>query len=338
MRNLRTTPAGTPDRLDAAGAALAVVSVAWTVWTGRSSLGRALPVAALQVAVAGTYTLARQAARRRQDSVILGALAVGGTFVVLGLWSGRGALGYANADAALSVQLAVGAAMAAVALQRRRSTAAAATAAAVLVLATLVSGSVTAVIALGLTAALAAGAALRKPVAGLGFVALLVVVAGTAFVGVARINGTAPGLVDRVAGAVDERRVSLWADAAVLAHAHPITGAGTGRFEDLSPTARSDDDARWAHSDFLQQAAEGGAVALLLLLAAFAWAFARLWVAGADGSWLPALGATSLTALGVHAAIDYVLRFPVLTLVGVALVGAATAPVRAPARAAESPG
>ncbi|MGI8684403.1 MAG: O-antigen ligase family protein [Acidimicrobiales bacterium] len=338
---ITTGRSGAARRLDRAGMALAVASVTWTVWTGRSSLGNAVPVAALQAACVATYGAARLATRWWRPAVPLGALAVGGTLTVLRtVLPGRGPLGYANADAALDVQLAVAAAMAAVALRPRWPARAADGVAAVarrprwpgraaggvaaaFVLAAAVSGSVAAVVALGLVAVLAAAAALRMPVAGIGAVAVLVVVAATAFAGVARVTGTAPGVVDRVADAVDERRVALWADAAALAHDHPVAGVGAGRFEELSPTARSDPDARWAHSDFLQQAAEGGGVALALLLAAFGWGFARLWVAG-DGDWLPVLGATALTALGVHAAIDYVLRFPLLTLVGVALVGAAT--------------
>jgi len=325
-------------RLDRAGVALAVVSVAWTAWTGQSSFGRALPVAALQVACAGIYALARLGSRRGRVVVPLGALAVGGALAVAGLvLPGRGALGYANADAALDVQLGVAAAMVAVTLRRGRGAALAAGTAGAFALAAVVSGSVAAVVTLCLVAVLAVVATARVPAPGAGAVAVLVVVAAAAFTGVARAGGAAPRVVERIADAVDERRVALWADAAVLAHDHPFTGAGAGRFQDLSPTARSDRDAHWAHSDFLQQAAEGGAVALLLLLAAFGWGFARLWAADDSGPF-PTLGAMALAALGVHAAIDYVLRFPVLTLVGVALVGAATAPDRAKDQAAGSPG
>ena len=325
-------------RLDLAGGALAAASVAWTLWAGRASLAGAAPVASLQAACAGTYAAARWLTVRQRAAVPVGAVAVAGGLLVLGvLLPGVGTLGYANADAALCVQVAVAAAMAAVALPRGRPARAAGWAAAAFVLAAVLSGSVTAIVAVCVVALLSGTVAARMPAAavGLGAIAVLLVVAGTAFVAVARVTGAVPGAVSRVAGAADERRVDLWADAAAIARAHPLAGAGPGRFQRLSPTARSDRDARWAHSDFLQQAAEGGGVALALLLAAFGWGFGRVSVTGADHPGT-ALGAMSLAALGLHAAVDYVLHFPLLTLVGVALVGAATAP--RPARAAGNPG
>ncbi|MGH9283670.1 MAG: O-antigen ligase family protein, partial [Acidimicrobiales bacterium] len=155
--------------------------------------------------------------------------------------------------------------------------------------------------------------------------------------GVARLEGPAgAGALPARAGEVlDERRVLLWRDAAAIAHRHPIDGSGPGSFAALSPTARRDADARWAHSGFLQQGAEAGAVGMALLLAAFGWGFSRLWQAGMQGAF-PALGALALAALGLHASLDYVLHFPAVPLVASALVGAATAPA-APRPAAALP-
>lgn len=337
-------------RLDLAGAGLAVVSVTWTLFTGRHDLSAAWPVAALQAGCVAVYVAARLATRWQPPVVPVAALALVATLLVLGsvvpdLEPLGPPLGYANANAALYVQLAVAAAMAAAAFPLGPATAVAAPMGAAFVLAAVVSGSVTAMVAIGLVLLLAGLVAARLPLlaVGGGAVAVLLLVAVTSLVAVAAETGRQSGLVDRVGSVVDDRRVALWADAAAIAHDHPVAGAGAGSFQDLSPTARSDADARWTHSDFLQQGAEGGAVALALLLAAFGWGFARVAVAGLNRPFT-AFGALALAALGLHAAIDYILHFPLVPLVGAALLGAATtAPVRpdpalARAPVPESPG
>ena len=323
-------------RLDVAGVALAVASVAWTLWTGRARLGDAVAVAALQAGCAGVYVMARVATRWQRPLVPVAVLSLVASLLVLGsvipdIAALGPPLGYANANAALYVQMAVAAAMAAAAFPAGPATAVAAPVAAAFVLAAVLSGSVTAVVVIGLVVVLSAAIALGRPalvVVG-GALAVVALVTATAFVAVARVTGDHAGLVSRAAELVDERRVLLWADAAVIAHRHPFDGAGPGRFQELSPTARSDDDARWAHSEFLQQAAEGGAVAMALLLAAFGWAFARIWAADASDPFT-AFGAVAVASLGLHAGVDYVLHFLLLALVGAALVGAATARPRAP--------
>lgn len=332
----------TDNRLDVAGAALAVASVAWTFWTSRSDLGRAIPVAALQSGCAGVFVAARLATRWQRPIVPVAVAAVVASLLVLGSVIPDVAalgppLGYANANAALYVQVAIAMLMTAAAFPVGPATAVAVPLAAAFVLAAVVSGSVTAVVVVGVVLGLSVAIAARRPVlvVGGGALAVLALVTGTAFVAVARVTGASPGIVSGAADVVDERRVALWADAAVIAHEHPLDGAGPGRFQDLSPTSRSDADARWAHSDFLQQAAEGGVVAMALLLAAFGWGFARLWAAGAEDPFT-ALGAVALASLGLHAGVDYVLHFPLLALVGVALVGAAT--TRRPAPQSGNPG
>lgn len=325
---------GLGPRLDLAGAGLAAVSVAWTLVTGRHDLGAAWPVAGLQAGCAVVYISARLATRWQPPLVPVAAMALVATLLVLGsvvpdLTPLGPPLGYANANAALYVQLAVAAAMAAAVFPLGPATAVAAPMGAAFVLAAVVSGSVTAMVAIVVVVALAGLVAARKPVlaVGAGGLAVLLLVGATALVAVAAATGRQPSLVARAGDAVDDRRVALWADAAAIARDHPLAGAGAGRFQDLSPAARSDDDARWAHSDFLQQGAEGGAVAMGLLLAAFGWGVARVAAAGA-GRVSSALGGLALAALGLHAAIDYILHFPLVPLVAAALVGAATATPR----------
>jgi O-antigen ligase len=133
--------------------------------------------------------------------------------------------------------------------------------------------------------------------------------------------GTGPAARAIEAG-VTERRVELWRDAWSIAVEHPALGVGPGRFGRESPVARDDRDTRAAHNEFLQAAAETGFVGLGLALLVFGWGFARLWV-GADD--VAIVAAAALAALGIHASVDYVLRFWPVTLAAAALLGAATA-------------
>ena len=124
--------------------------------------------------------------------------------------------------------------------------------------------------------------------------------------------------------AVSERRLVLWSDAYDLIRSHPVAGVGLGRFRYESDTARTDPDARWAHNEFLQLGAETGIAGGVLICLMFLWGFKRLSVA--TGRWsLVALGVGTLTALGVHSCVDYVLHFPVIPIVAAALVGVACA-------------
>jgi O-antigen ligase len=248
-------------------------------------------------------------------------------------------LGYANANAALYVLVAVAAAMVAVVFSSGPAVAVAVPLGVAFAMAAVVSGSTTGVVVLGLGLVLL-GARAVGSWRGLLLcctVAVQLAVGFTALSGVAALDGPDLGIGIRV---VDERRVLLWRDAAVISRRHPVTGAGPGRFQVESPTARSDSDARWAHSGFLQMAAEEGAVGFALLLAAFGWGFARVWVRERDagGDAFAALGALALAALALHASVDYVLHFAAVPLVGAALVGAATAAPAVPRDQRARPG
>ncbi|HET7487415.1 MAG TPA: O-antigen ligase family protein [Acidimicrobiales bacterium] len=315
-----------------------MATVTWTAATGRDDPAAAAAVAGLQLACVAAYVAARAVARRQPALVPLAVLAA----VVTLSWVVRGPvgvgsatappLGYANADAALFLQAGVAAAMVALALPAAKGVAVAA--GVVMAAAAPASGSVAGAAALAVVLGLWM-ASRRKPAlaAGGGMVAVLVVVAATAGIAVSSATGTHPSVVDRAGDLVQRRRVALWGDAAAIARTHPVTGAGAGSFEGLRRTAPLDEDARWAHSDFLQQGAEGGAIALGLVLAAFGWGFARVAAAGAADPFV-ACGALSLAALGLAAGVDYVLHFSLVPLAAAALAGAATAR----GRAAGSPG
>jgi O-antigen ligase len=136
-----------------------------------------------------------------------------------------------------------------------------------------------------------------------------------------RDAGQLGGVAARI---LSERRLELWHDALQAMDAHPVTGAGPGRFAQVSPVAQSDPDAAWAHSAFLQQGAEQGVVGLALFLLLTAWAFVRLLAVDAPDA-ITALGAVSVASLGVLASIDYVLHFPAVPLAAALLLGTATA-------------
>lgn len=146
-------------------------------------------------------------------------------------------------------------------------------------------------------------------------VLMLTALLGTTYDRARADPGALERLVDRT---LSERRVVLWSDAIDLIRADPLTGVGAGRFQDESRTARSDDDARWAHSGLLQYGAETGLLGLLSLLGVSAGIFMALWqIRGA----LAAVGACAAAALTGHAGIDYVLHFPAVPLLTVATVG-----------------
>lgn len=317
--------------LDIAGAVILAVSVGWTLWSARGSSGDPLPVIALQTGCAGAYATARAATRWQRPVVPVAVVAVVSSVLVVRsvlptLVPDAPPLGYVNANAALYVLTAVAASMVAAAFPYGPATAVALPLAAAFALGAVVSGSVTGMVVLCLAVVVLAARAVHWPPLLVGGSALLVltVVSVTAALALDQLDDTAPAAA-RAGDVLDERRVLLWRDAAEIAHRHPVDGAGPGTFRELSPLARQDADARWAHSGFLQQGAEAGAVGMALLLAAFGWGFARVWEAGPDDP-LTALGAVALAGLGLHASVDYVLHFPAVPLVAVALLGAATAP------------
>lgn len=331
--------------LGVAGAGLAAASIGWSVVAARGS-GGGWPVAALQAGCVAAYALGHRTGRWQPAAVSIAV--AGGTLsavvirsVLPGPGPVSGPLGYTNAGAALYVLAALAALLGAAAQRQGPASAVAGPVAAAFVLAAAASLSVAAAVALGLGGLLLL-ARLVLPTRLLATMAAAVVVAAvgaTAAVGVARSHGTRSPAAEAL---VSERRALLWRDAAVIARAHPVLGAGPGRFQVESPTARADRDARWAHSGFLQQGAEQGAVGLALLLGAFAWGFARLAAGPDDG--VAVLGVAALAGLGLLASVDYVLHFPAVPLAAAAIVGAAAAPrperpvsPRRPAAAAGSP-
>jgi peptidoglycan/xylan/chitin deacetylase (PgdA/CDA1 family)/O-antigen ligase len=123
--------------------------------------------------------------------------------------------------------------------------------------------------------------------------------------------------------ALGPRRVALWGEALELSATNPWVGVGPGRFAEVSEVALRDEDARWAHNDFLEVGAETGIIGLSLLLTVFGWGFLRLWGSSGPPEQV-ILAATVLGSLGVMATTDYMLHFPAIPMSVAALVGGAT--------------
>ena len=235
-------------------------------------------------------------------------------------------LAYSNARGQLLVQGFAAAAMLGVMTRRR---------------AVWLAAGVLAVVIAGLTfrtGSLAADALLVLPIAGVVIgtthrhsrpfllalgILLCVTFASTVALG-ALNRGSDEGANALIDATLSGRRTALWHDALVLIVEHPLLGVGPQRFRLESPTARSDQDAVWAHNGYLQQGAETGVVGGALLLLTFLWAILRASRPHPDAAGL--VGASAVCALGIHACVDYMLHFAALPIAAAALLGSAVTP------------
>ncbi|GAA6524415.1 O-antigen ligase family protein [Intrasporangium sp. DVR] len=304
------------------------VLVVWVGWAGiRSALaGQALSplspyVAAplsLAVGVALGALLAPYSWRRGVTLALLGAtlyllvavLATGGP--------AKSPTGYANANAALAVQLIGLSGLALLAAPRGRRWP--------LVVAAISSLGVT--VANASVGAIALGGPLLalvltmrwKPaqrhtgkVVATGLSTAAMAVSATAVMALA----TQPSWPRLVLRLLDEARHTMWGDAVRLWREHAAFGAGPGAFERIS-TLGHDPDTASAHSVVLQVGAETGWVGVALLLAI-----------GLTGSWWasqgrPAsavVGVATWTALVVHSMTDHLVDFPLVVLAGGIVLG-----------------
>ncbi|WP_344690711.1 O-antigen ligase family protein [Blastococcus jejuensis] len=137
-----------------------------------------------------------------------------------------------------------------------------------------------------------------------------------------------------VTASLSERRLDLWSDAVRLATDHPLIGVGPRRFPAASPTAQLDPDTREAHSATLQMAAEVGWPGAVALLALLVWAATRPLLVGSSrmSTGVGLITATTAAALAVHASVDYLFQFPVLIATAGFILGLGTAAAEAPTR------
>lgn len=300
----------------------------WVGWAGiRAALaGHALSpgspyvVAPMSLAagVALGIVLAPHARRWGVAVALLGAAAFLLVAVLATGGPAKGATGYANANAALAVQLIGLCGLALLATPRGRRWP--------LVLAAVISLGVTA--ANASVAGLALGLPLLALVLGMGWkpaqrhtekvIAAVIggaatVVSATAVVALA----TQPSWPAAVVRVLDQARHTMWRDAVDLWREHPLVGAGPGAFERVS-TLGGDPDTASAHSSVLQVGAETGWVGVVLLLAIV---LTGLWWA-ARGRPAPAVvGVATWTALVVHSMTDHLVDFPVVVLAGGIVLG-----------------
>lgn len=318
----------------ALGAALVAALAAWTAISAERSGGDPGPTLALIAATAAAFAAARIVAAKAPGVVPIAVVAVGAAVVILwweDVLSGKPAgepFGYANATAALLTQSSIAAMMIAVGGGRGKRWAGGAMWLAFAFVALAAGATAASAVAILLPPAALAAARSFEP--------RKLVVAGAVGLTVAAVcapvllglgYGRDPEAAMRsgwIEPALGWRRPALWYDALAIMSAEPLLGVGAGRFEEASPIAASDRDARWAHNDFLEYGAESGLPGLALLLASVAW---LVWttVPGGGSPDRQALGAAAIVALVALASIDYVLHFAVVPVAGAALAGAAPA-------------
>jgi O-antigen ligase len=313
---------------DRLGILLFTAFAGWTVASAANRGGDPAPTVLLVLATAGAYILGRLAGARiplltagLTAIVVLGAAVSGGWHAVSG-----GALapplGYGNADGALYALGVAAAAMVSIVARALVLRAGFGLLALVLLGLTAVTRSVTAtVLAIGIVVAALTARWLGRRVTVLAAVAVVAAVAATAVVGLA-YGSPALEPVERV---VTERRAVLWHDAVQITIREPVFGIGPRGFAVQSPTAIGDADALWAHSAYLQTAAETGIPGAALLAALLLWSYGALRRSAAEPR-LVAIGTAAGTSFAVHAAVDYVAHFPAVVLAAGLLVGLAGGP------------
>lgn len=142
------------------------------------------------------------------------------------------------------------------------------------------------------------------------------------------VLGSVPAWPERLrqGESLSEARHELWRDALALWREHPLVGGGPGSFLEYSETARSEPHLYAAHSSVLQVAAELGTVGVLLFLAILVCG-ALVATRGDRARGL--IGVTAWCALAVHSMIDHLYEFPIVLLLAGLVIGRAGSRIRA---------
>lgn len=315
--------------LDAAGGVLALVLVATAFLVARDG-GEASAIAGLVAAASGALVVGRLVGLVHRAPVpFVAVLTAFWLAVGVGGITGSGPLGgpfgYRNATGAFFAQAAIAALMAGFAFRawglRLVGVAVAVPCAAVAAIDSAAAG-LSLLVLVPVVPVLAGWSRSRAAIVAIGTLFALVL-AGTVALG----TWYRPGVEGPIVRALTERRLTLWSESLELMAEHPA-GVGPGRFAEVAPTALEDQDARWAHQEFLEQGAELGWAGFTLMVALFLWGFVRLWAHPSPDA-VVALGAAALGALALHASVDYVLHFPAVPIAAAALLGTAqAAPIR----------
>lgn len=311
--------------------------VAWVVLVGGWTVATARMLAVLAAASVSAWTAA--AVTRRYPATVPAIVAVTPALLLV---IGRGTLplGYPNAGAAL---LFVGAAAAIMAATRIRSQAAHFAAAALLIAYSGICWAVDAraagitTLALGATVVLVRSEPARRVLMVTAVGGLAVAVSSTVLLGASYAPFQRDAPLDRLIDVtISENRVQLWSEALDIAGERPVAGVGIGNFAQASATARANPDLAWAHSAYLQLAAETGATgAALALVAVTALLLALLRAPLARDS---LISGVVVAGLAVNASVDYILQFPILVIAAGAVVASGAVRSEATSVAPERPG
>lgn len=314
------------DGYDLLGLGLVTIFAAWIVVTAAVQAGNPLPQVALLAGATAAYAVGRRRGGRRPvfvAAVIVLAILAGTVLSGPSAFSGgplAPPLGYANANGAM---VALGAAAAAIMATVANLEVVRQPAAVLAIVMLTLAGVNTSRAAIALTAGILVAAVvarwLSRWVALVAPLLIAVAVTSTIVLGLTHGSPTVPPLKDSLTG----RRMVLWQEAIEITAGEPVFGVGPGMFAETSPTALADADARWAHSVYMEAAAETGIPGALLLGALLLWTFGALYRSRQD-SRLVVIGTAAVTAFAIHAAIDYVASFPAVVLIAAILAGLAS--------------
>lgn len=309
--------------------ATCALQTAWLAWAIAAATINHLPQPVMSFYFMSPLTLAvgvalgRRLADRGTDRFAALAMAASSAYVLLTVTfvggAGGGPLGYANANAALGVQLLALAALLALNAHglHRAILLASATLSAVAVW---VAGSEAAIaVSVPLIAAIVVaftGRVRRRwwsiAVGAFGVAAAAATVTWLTLL---------PQWPARLINAFSTTRHQLWNDALTLWAQHPLIGAGPGAFERFSPLAKSSKEYAMAHMSLLQIGAETGLFGVALFTALVAAGFV---LAARARPALTLVVSAALAALLIHSFVDHILEYWPIILVTGAILGYAS--------------
>lgn len=311
MRRLLDT-VGWPER-----AALALLAL-WVGWSWVAALlanrmpSLTSPYVLSPVVLVASVTLGHLVATRLRRDVVVAGLIIVTTVLFLGvIWTegpAKRPTAYANANAAVAVQVIGLAGLAMLGSDRVRRVILWLTVAGALAVIAANASKAALVVAVPLLVAIAF--MVWRPATRAGWAVLVgsvsIVLSAWAVVHLAARDQWPPGVLR----ALDPARQSLWSDALSLWATHPVSGGGPGSLAEYS-TLGGDPDTASAHSSLLQIGAETGLVGAalfgLIVVGGLLWA-AR------GGAPHAVVAAAAWTALIVHSLSDHLLEYAVVVL------------------------